>query len=1031
MRNIGNVDTGLQSTAAPTIVFIVYDTATHTPQTALTQVSNDDLPGVFINGVVVPTESILEQVEYKDTRPQQKGGLHRHNISFSIAATSEKGYPYYDNFPSKGFYQATQNPDDFYFSVYVFDRTQQFKDVRNGLHLGCYKLDQSVTWNEQQGLTSFSIQDVLTSDLSYVGTTDEVIPDFFFLYNQWYGGGIIPKVYGQVPRVRMLNAFPSFSVKRLANSINGIVGADYTAGSSEIILEENVDQFSVLKQLAQIGGVARVRMLDGEVIAGTLVYDSGANHVKINSLTRNTYYREVQAYMDSGDGNTPDKWPRGPAAIDQPNYSTVDWKPGRTVIPNSKELLLGDTGYLQADINFFDTGVPPYNYLVTDCFCKVLSLPSSNEDDKTKQNVVIHEPWPDDRFSGGTTSVTSTSAFFDANSNSQVFPVGTVVQWGVDAFEYMKFYDTARPVRLFFNPPTTAVGGGSEGDGWTLVGFEPTSIDYSCYLRNGFSTIDEDHVYCQGEGRLIKIPTGNIVSVSSSTTEHGLSDLMRVELNMAPLDMNIGATSNDVYVDCLYSTADALDNRTERVIVKILESSPLLTALAGTTLTDTDLWSDDPWLPFTGWVCREETPVWEIIDRFVFQCGINLTWVQGKFEFAMGAINYGLWEEVTIDSTDYIKYLGASTDTDEMIENSASLTQGHLVTESSGNFTRVPLLVKLEFGGWDDPYYQPSRNFEDRTVSNRVLKFEYKFDLINDTHNFAYAGDLMMTLGHAAGLNCCERQIKVDMGILGLRWESMDPILFRDFPLLTSSDVTDAVFDPDGDPTLPLYEMPASGKPDRLCGGIGLVDSVSITFGSDGAPSLVNLIAKVAQLKVFPRGWGGGGGVDATPPGKPPTLPENPNLPPSVPAGFGPVPQLPGFDVGFSPAQFENMEIDSLDNYSQNITITINGNLIFDRGFPWTATIIDTDLTSDGAWLTGDTGGTIPTPTTVTLTKTLTLNINYRVFSDFLPLSRGTREVTVRFDLYKDGPETEEPYIERIYRKCYITRVLPEGIDVE
>lgn len=464
-RVIGNIVNGLNS-SAPSAAIIVFDVATNTPHYALVQEGLLDLAIVTLNGVTIPVINLLGKLTYTDTFPQANEGCRKNIISFDVYSADPKGYPFAVAPLNNLFYQGGQIIKSVYFGVYLFDRSQQISgDLNQGCCLGYYVLDSSLAWDEVSGVTKFQVADVLNMAMENVGyLTTDVDPTILFAYNNYHTSDNFPVVYGAVPRIRMMNAFPSFSVSLLTMNISGHVLTAYNLSSTTIELEADVNIGDALLQLANLGGTARIKMADGEIIAGTLVYDSTANTITLDITARNTYYAQVMGYMNSGDGLTPAAWADGPASggIDVPNYGTVNFSATSTIIPNGSKIIISTTGFMQADIQEWAGSPGPGYTLIANAVAQMTSVTAgvvtgTKVADNTRDSV-SHSLWTTDTTNQYTIE-SSISAYFASPSNDYDFPSGTTIVYSYGGFEWMKFYATPQPIRLFINNPAILVPG--------------------------------------------------------------------------------------------------------------------------------------------------------------------------------------------------------------------------------------------------------------------------------------------------------------------------------------------------------------------------------------------------------------------------------------------------------------------------------------------------------------------------------------------------------------------------------------------
>ncbi len=967
MRILGNLNQ-YGSLSAPVIVIGVFDAATSLPSYAIVQEDANEVAISKINGTTVCTVGLIDDFSLQATRPQQGGGILRQTISLSIISEHAKGYPFFKVPLSKAFYYAGQSIDSYYFGVWAIDRRDQFLDVTQGCFLGFFKVDASVKWQESNGVTTIGLIDVLLQDQNKVGATDETIPDQLFLFNAWYNAPIVPKVFGQVPRVKMLNLFPSIAIRKLSNSITGRIESNYTNASATIDLEKNADQASVLRQLIAIGGNVRIKMHDGEVILGSLAYNSGTGIVTLTVVTRNTYYGQANGYTFPGNGQTPADWGTFGIAQDQ-NKWPGQWCNSASVLINGTQLVQDPNGYMRASINFYDaaSGTKELTYTVAT---------KLNGWDTEKKDVITHDPWVHtSSVVKGSLSTCGLSTEFNASITPD-----PLISYGWAPGAYVYFANVPKTVDLWFNNPDTAVAGsGSIGDNWQLVAIEPSSIDYSCVIRNGFSHFTNDHVYCEGDGRLIKIPTANVSSVSDSGTVLGLANMAKIALTMAPLDMGIGATSNVVYTDALYKTASK-ENRTERIIYEILKESPSLVALAGKTITDYANYIATAWTPYCGVLVRDVKTVVEVIDRLLFQVNCTFQWQAALFELRGSAYTFSAETLVTISGQDYTYPNTAHTDDTEMIEDTAGISCGQVLTAVDANgYEYIPLYFDIQYGGWEDPYYKPVKPSVNRGMKKNQRLFSYKFDYINDANSANFAVGAALSIGHQSGLACIERTIETDMLMDGLRWEPCDPITFRDFPLLSTSDETNANLDAFGHPR---YLRPTDGKK-FLMGAVAQIERVTLKCVA-GANPVVSIEAKMSQT--FVEASGTGVYAPPYPPSDPPTPPTDPNQPPNGSGGSQQEniaggyysPMMPGY------TNPDDVTIDSLSDEVTSMTLNVIHNFIWNEGWAWRVACVPVDgvplvagavsispATGSFPDKVSDTSPTYATPTTINI------NVNY------------------------------------------------------
>jgi len=982
MKRLGNFNVNSPS-SSPCVIVVLYDAADNLPKVAWSQESSNDVAQIFLGSTAVACASVIDQITINSDRPSSGGGLRRNTASITFQANRGTSAPLIDDPVGPSFYYGGRNFDDFYFSIYAVDRTKLGSDIKLGTHFGVFKLDNEVTWSEENGVQNISLIDIfLAQERICAAVDDEDVPDFFFFYNPWHTANFMPKAYGQVPRIRALNAFPSFSIKNFATSISGRVRAAYDDDDTEILLEENVDQSSLLLQAAELGGTVRVRMHDNEVIAGTLDYDDVAETITLNVTARNTYYNQVAAYNDSLDGRSPDQWGA------HPNYTDTRFSPVQTVIPNAKDVILDPNGFLQADIWFYRESELAKGEEITDVVCQMQGLLDERKD------IVIHSFWPDPDFPT-LMAQGSISGYYTSTDNETYLPTDHNPLWPIAAFQFLKFRDEPQLVRLFFNDPTTSLPGeGDAGDSWQLVHIEPDDIDTSCYIRNGYSRFSTDHVFCEGEGKLIKIPPEN-VTITQSATFYGLTNMAKIALTAAPLDMNIGAKTNVVYIDCLYKEDD-FDARTEKILYEIInQEAPHLTQFLGVNITGVDPpgYLEDSFLPYIGWVCKQHTTVTEIIDKLVYQAGITLRWdygqcdidITGRVYFNTEDYDYEVAEDVFIPVT---QPLCESTDINEMLESSASLQIGKLKTskyplteEDPTAQEYIALYFQATYGAWEDPFYSIVRTQTNRSVKPDQRVVVYHFDLINDAASFAFAVASALSSGHPSGYGLAQRRVSTDLVMTGCRWEALDPIVFNNFPGI--SDVSSTVsYNEDGEL---IWQRRSDEKPYLVAAHCNLE---SVKYNFDILKPKVSLQARVCQTFVQ------AGGVTVY---KPPGVPELPNEPPTDPnsppntnGGYGGSWTTVG-NVMLMPLIFSEVaaiEIASTDEYESEFTLTVDAGWIYDKGFSYRAYVVDayapggeSNYDDYGAGLEGDVTGFFPDKeddTYIPPVFNLTLRVNYK-----------------------------------------------------
>jgi hypothetical protein len=1015
MQTLGNFATtdGVQ---AFVFVAVLFDAATRTPSFALIQESPTDVPAILWNGTSVETRGLLSDAVITCQRPNDGGGIIRRNCKLDIQTEHSKGYPFFKTYLTKALYYGGQAANGVYFGLYAIDRQFMYSDITDGLFLGYYQIDVGLDWEEKAGKTSIPLIEVLLNDETIVGATDEDIPNWMFMFNPWFTGQVIPKVYGFVPRVRTLNDFPTMSIKNIANSISGTVKAPYTDTSTKIILENNVDQFSSLQQLAvtfEANGYARIKMHDGEVIMGTLHYDSVNNQIYLTPINRATYYAKTQGYTYAPDGETPADWGY---RLDHIQRHPDVWSTNTSVLlNNAKNIVLEPNGYMQATVQYFVSGAGSGDFPIE---LSTAKLQGWDDEDNGR---IKHE-----YFNNAAHDNQSLLSFrFGEGPYAPLPPGSPTPGYSWPGAAYLYFSDTNTDVFLYFIDPATAPGSGSTGDPWTLVGFETVSSTFKTYIRNGFSYFDNNHVYAEGDGTLIKIPTSHILGVTQSLTVYGVSNLCEIEFDMAPVDMGIGATSNVVYVDAMYRTGTN-ENRTERIIWEVLKESALLQQFAGDNITTT--YAALNWLPYIGIYVSADTSVSELLDKICFQVGATFKWAGDKFWIRSACKHSGIYDRIQLstdidpDATHWYRELTCSyTDKHEMLEDTAKISFGKLQTAvTSSGYEYIPCYFDADYGGWQDPFYKPSKRVINRAIKPNERKISYKFDFINDLNSAVFAMGNFLCIGHPSGVASVQRMIDTDMTMRGCRWEPMDPIQFRDFPLISTEDETNAKIDDVG----ALYYLEPDPKTQFLMGALACVEQVEYQFNV--IDPVVKLTAKMSQPYVLASGWGGGNGGPPGPGDPPPTPPGNGSNPPGGGAGNNSSGTPPGGNpdpMGIIVSGGDSLVIDSV--FEKTCTFEVRGDASMGSGgFTWTAEIDDT-LHSGGAVLVpasgsfGDAGESGAPPGV-----TVTLHVTY----PWLTGGRTSREVNITWTAHSTTVDGR-PWEQSVTTSTSVTLKGPLDID--
>lgn len=947
----------------PYVAVVALDSS-YAPIYALTQESEETVEYVRISGQVIPTHALLDNVEHAVTRPQSGGGMIRRTVSISVKTDEAKGSPFFKDVFTKKFYQGGQTYNELLFAVYANDLSHYTEDIEKGWFLGVYRIDLSIDWKETDGTTEIPLLQIFEADTTKVGATEEDIPEQFFLFNPWYQEPIVPKVFGRVPRIRMLNIFPSVSVKEIAGSVSGTIQSAYTNVSASIVLEKYADQNSVLRQLITIGGTVAVRMHDGEVIVGSLAYNTSTHEVTLTVTARNQPYATGRAYTYAP-GEDFSTWSNTSPAFGG-GYLPAAWSMVASVILNGRNIIQDTNGFMKAELNYFDDAA--FNNNVAQD--TVVELNGWHDENR---NIINHT-----QFEYSTYPPTVLSAYFSNSSRSagEWPPISYTSPWS----QYVYFSTVTKAVSFYFNnPDTSSAGSGSVGDPWSIVNIYPASVEYKCYIRNGFSKFSNNHVYAEGDGRLIKIPTANIVSVTQSMTKFGIAGLAEIVLNMAPIDMDIGAKSNVVYVDALFKDG-ANEARTERIILEVLKESAVLEHYAGLSLSS---YYTTNWLPYVGVLVREAEELSAVLDQLLYECGITFEWQADKFEIRKVAMNHSVYDTRTIASVDYVAPLLPVFDSNELLEeNSAAIKTGELISIIKDGKEVIPLYYDADYGSWEDPFYKRVKSASNRAIKPKDFQFAYHFKYIHDASSAAHAIGMSLCVGHASGLYMVNRYLSGGLISDGFKYDVLDAVVLNNFPVI-SDENTDAIFDGD--------QICYEGTGHFIMGAVCCVDSLNYAFAVD-APVRAEITFKQAQLFVNARG------VSVYNPPYPPLEPGDPPGPDQPPGGgSGSNASAGDFGGWYSPmlaswTQPASIEINSTATEESPFTLTVMGDFIHEAGWTYYFTIEGLagvpEILPGAATISGDASGAFADKENdayVPGVKNLVLEVNYLWFQNQPP----------------------------------------------
>lgn len=783
----------------------------------------DEMAGIVtINGRKVLVDYVMDNFQYVEEAPTSGGGLVRRLVTFElIPAELENGnvQPYLPNNEFReffrGLYVGGASARDIYFEVYAFDRIYQLNDLRDTTCLGIFRMDAGIGWEEATGTTKMSLLDITLQDDNYVGSSDNTIDDTIFIYNPWFDGKVFPIAYGRVPRVRLINGTPTFDPMDLSNTITGQVVSNFTGSATEIILEEGTNLGSVIRYLSTFNPTLKININD-EVIQGDLTYDSVTDRVKLVNLTRNVPYGVVKGYTHSDTGEDPSDW-------GIPNWP-VTYSLRTTTVINARTVIRDSRGWARCTLRYFDNTQSPFPYITETNYS--FEFEGFDAEEGTIKHGLLEHPTDPSTYEPTVLS----ASWNDTPTFDNPIYVGTSIT------NNLFFLDKPQDIELFFRDPSIGASAGSAGDKWEIVAIvsqdDVGGFTFEAYIREGDCDLDDDHIYAEGDGKLVKIPEAE-VTVTRNQTAFGESGLIRVQITDAPVNLGIGATSNIIYADCLWRTNRLPPDLTREVLNK---EGSILHRFLGDSFnpSGTSAW------PYYGAIFRGDETVSEFLDRLCFQCGMRLYWEGGKLEcgtfapppkylkYAQGATQHGLnAQSITVN--------------DVYDLNSGSLNIGRTFTgvfDSYYEFKKMHLQVS--YGGWEDPFVSESRPQTKQAIPRSYVPYNYYYDLINDRTSARYAVLQSLTAGHPSQYSTVDRSMSALCQVSALKFGVLDRVKWRDFPFITDRDTV--IFDSSSF----LYTNPTTSR-DFIHTGFGVVTGVAFSINSSDGVS-VAITAKLSQI---------------------------------------------------------------------------------------------------------------------------------------------------------------------------------------
>src|SRR6267154_2363521 len=217
----------------PVLIVVCFDSLTRTPQYCLIQENPTEVSEITFGDLSLPTIGALDTVQLDTNTPSNGGGLIRRQGSLVINSRDANGIPFNLDPFNKKFYSTGVRYQDFYFGIWVIDRAFINDDIRGGMFLGYYQIQPTINWTEDQ-----------------VKTT-------------------VPIFYGQVERIKLVNDFPSFSLKQLSQLISGRLQRDFLLTDTNIKLQLAELDIGTTQLNQLVGYRVRIKIgTTGEVILG-------------------------------------------------------------------------------------------------------------------------------------------------------------------------------------------------------------------------------------------------------------------------------------------------------------------------------------------------------------------------------------------------------------------------------------------------------------------------------------------------------------------------------------------------------------------------------------------------------------------------------------------------------------------------------------------------------------------------------------------------------------------------------------------
>lgn len=908
MRESSKLECPNSTVSRPRFFVLLHNSSNMAVNAVLCEENGVEMEFVKYNGQMFQVSALLDGLKVTGTRPQGFGaGLIRRTASFNIHSNSLKGFPYINGILGKDIWACGKPIKDITFSIWGIDLLYGSSDLTEGTCYGFFHIDSSSNWNEESATCTFSLLDATLSEDSVIGATTNGGVSAILAMNTSYTGKVIPRVYGAIPRVKMLRGYPDFlsddtrktdknnkKVGSFKATLKGTVPYDYGTSDTTIALEYPSYDSSPLRQMITAGvTVIIVKMSDGECIKGTLVYNSGTNTVNLTSCTR------VSPFYD-GDVYTPlTIWENGysPSLGETKKYERyLGYKPYTVKCYNSPVAGIG------SNLGLLD----PY-LLDSNLYAKFtthyLSTIGAGNQVSTDMVYSIRRPiaygtmftWPNieftldtsDNSNGFTKGVKNKPADMLAETdNSDYLDLITFGSYGITknpalagvgswTFDGFFWHFTATPYKrttyvsgspvvntsyrtvlsvtdnttprsngkFYFKDPTTGAGTGTAGVTEWLVISADIAFQFKYYLGNGYTKVDAT-TKVYANGENGLIALDPSHIVSISPSVSAYGETSLIEIILTGPPTTLDIGATD---NELYIdtaySADTYGNYWKNILFEILSESTLSPYLIKSNLNAAYFTGTSDNV-LIGVLTSGETYS-EILDRICFDLGAAIKWSSTGYIQAY----YTYSNNLAVDSS-YLKWVGNVIDSDLLYENSAGIGIGKCKTVAvDDTHSQIKNFVFAKYGSWMDPHYVDNENYD--AIGPNEEYYEYRFKTIQDRNTAYDALDRMCSIGHASGIYTINKSLSIVGGIQQLyKYEPLDSALVNKYPSVTDDSSLTSTMTRDGN-TIKYLSFDGLDQ-DFLAQGVILVDEVeyNLTIGE----ASITIRGMMGQNKCFPRG---------------------------------------------------------------------------------------------------------------------------------------------------------------------------------